>query len=114
MFHPIDWNVHAVEELDSFFAIDRYGAQRRRRDSIKSLRNERELANTRQKLAELERLIQSSREDESPGQATEMRSLTPPRQPTSRGNQPVCFPRVRQTRRLSVASRPDAIIRLAS
>jgi hypothetical protein len=40
------------------------------------LRNDRELANTRNKLADLERLIQRAKDRPSPGQATELRSLT--------------------------------------
>ena len=41
-----------------------------------TLRNDTELANSRRKLSELERLIEESRKNDAPGRATELRSLT--------------------------------------
>ena len=41
-----------------------------------SLRNDRELANTRRELSELEQLIERAKQHSGPGQLSEVRSLT--------------------------------------
>jgi hypothetical protein len=41
-----------------------------------TLENDQQLANTRRKLASLEKLIATAKTNPSPGQATELRSLT--------------------------------------
>ena len=41
-----------------------------------TLRNDRELANTRAKLAQLQRRIDEAKQATGPGQSTELRSLT--------------------------------------